>query len=196
MNDQIPNQDPVIQQPSEPVVTPPIPTPEIESTPEPASTSNNYQQVLNQYAANTEKIPPIETPQSTEEQLKDLGIATPPKTGGGFFKGLFVIALIIFVFVMVTLGLVFFKSQKNTNNSDSNFDTVEPTPTNSDLQNGACFLNDRNYQIGESFALADGCNTCTCESADVITCTEKDCLTITPVSTLSANKTTPSATAN
>ncbi|MDD2482989.1 MAG: hypothetical protein PHE32_03430 [Candidatus Shapirobacteria bacterium] len=227
MENQIPNQDPINQTPiinpepvpQEPVNTEPVevpPRPEIEITPEPelqpqpetSAPSNNYQQVLNQYSANTDKLPPIETPpKSPEEQLQNLGISVPVKSGGGFFKAIFIIALIIFLFVAVALAFVFLKDQKNTDNSDSSsFDTIETSPT---LVSGTCFLNDKTYQIGESFASADGCNTCSCESKDIITCTEKACATptvatksatitptktVTPTATISAKKITPTAT--
>ncbi|HPT65745.1 MAG TPA: hypothetical protein PK257_00345 [Candidatus Woesebacteria bacterium] len=193
MDNQINPQEPTINDSAESIiqdsaVTPPSPTPE---TPTEQTTPVTEPEPV-------ESTPESETeiqPQSTEQQLQDLGITPPLKTGGGFFKGLFVVALIIFVFVMVALGLVFFKNQKNIDNSDSNFDTAESTPIPA---SGICFLNDKTYQIGESFASADGCNTCTCESADVITCTEKACpSTITPTKTATATPTvTKSATSS
>lgn len=201
MDNQIPNQDSVIKQPVEPVITPLIPTPEIEITPEPEITSSEpaspepVEVVESAPEIASPTLPPIETPpKSPEEQLQNLGISTPTKSGGGFLKGLFIIALIIFIFVMAALGLVYFKSQKTTDNSDSSFDTIETTPTKTQI--GSCLLNDKTYQVGESFAAADGCNTCTCESQDIITCTEKACMTTTPtpISTSSAQKTTPTAT--
>jgi len=145
----------------------------VESTPMPESDLQPESVLPPQPKMEITPEPEVQ-PQSTEQQLQDLGIATPPKTGGGFLKGLFIIALIIFIFVVVALGLVYFKSQKNSSTTDDLSSKTSPTPFA-----GNCFLNDRNYQIGESFITADGCNTCTCVSQDEITCTEKACATPT-----------------
>lgn len=185
------NQTPINPEPvaQTPVTVPEMPAqePELQPQPETVAPSNEYQQVLNEYAVNTEKLPPINTEpaeaptRSSEEQLQNLGISPPPKTSGGFIKVFFIIALIIFIFVIAALGLAYFKSQQSPDNSDSSsFDTVKTSPT---PISGNCFLNDKTYQIGESFAAADGCNTCTCDSADVISCTEKACATPTAIPT-------------
>jgi hypothetical protein len=171
---------------SEPVESTPepeiTPQPELQPQPETPEPSDQYKQILNEYAANTEKKPTIEnTIRSTEAQLQDLGISTPPKTGGGFLKTIFVITLIIFIFVFAALVFIYLKNQPNNNSDLSDFDTVEISPT---AIPGNCFLNDKTYKVGDSFVAADGCNTCTCESQDIVSCTEKECLSPTSTSAI------------
>ena len=38
-----------------------------------------------------------------------------------------------------------------------------------------CFYNNRNYMAGQSFPSNDGCNTCTCNGHNRVTCTERAC---------------------
>jgi len=133
--------------------------------------TEQYQNILNEYAANTEKKPIIENNnKSTEEQLQDLGIETPPKTGGGFLKVIFIISLIIFIFILSTLLFVYFKS-KNNSNYLNNVTEINSTPVSTET----CSLNDKIYKVGESFLSADGCNTCTCVAIDEIVCLEESC---------------------
>jgi hypothetical protein len=211
MNDQTTNQDAVVETPvinqELPLQTEPQPVgelepelpPQPESTPEPlkaapkiekAAPSNEYQQVLNEYAANTQRLPTIEAPpKSPEEQLKDLGISTPPKTNG-FLKFLFTLVLIVFIFIAVALGFVYFKTKQtntntniNSNPDSSSFDTAETSPTPA---SETCFLNEKTYLIGDNFYAADGCNICTCDAVDGIYCTEDKVCAPTAVPTKSA----------
>jgi len=218
MDDQIKQPEPTLQEPiipqqpvnTEPVEVPPIleqppqsepiisPRPEMEITPEPepAVPSNEYQPILDQYAANTNPEPvegvevPVveETPRSSEEQLQDLGITNPPTTNN-IFKIIFTIALIIFILVIIALGFTYFKSQKNSSTTDDQTSTTEITQTPA---SSTCFLNDINYKTGESFIAADGCNTCTCQAKGTIYCTDQACApTIIPTKTI-----TPTATSS
>jgi len=218
MDNQINNQEPVSQEPinQEPIINqePPIleqapepetPTepessaPEIpESEPETSLPSNEYQPVLDQYAANTESVntEPAETPvvesspRSTEDQLQDLGISSPPKTSNSLFKVLFIIALVIYILVLASLAFTYFKSQKNSSTINDLSSKTSPTPT---ISSGTCLLNEKTYQIRESFTAADGCNTCTCESQNVISCTDKTC-TVTPTPTVTKTATKSATT--
>lgn len=163
--------------------------PEIpETQPEATVPSNEYQQVLDQYAATRE--PPVmeETPPQPQAPPQDpniYDIPVTPKTGP--FKILFNIALVIFILVLAGLGFVYFKSQKNSSTINDHPSTIKTTPT---LASGTCFLNDKTFSVGESFVAADNCNTCSCTPELTIVCTEKAC-TPTPIVTKSA---TPSAT--
>lgn len=179
---------------SKPELPPLQPQPEIDEVPP----SNEYQEVLDQYAATQTKAPiPENEPQPNEPTLSDFGITDKPPQNN-IFKILFIFALIIFVLVGTALAFVYFKSQNNSTSSNSNINKSTPTP----ISTGSCSLNDRTYSVGESFAAADGCNTCTCESQNTVTCTDKKCLTtptattsatVTPVSTSSAKKTSTSS---
>jgi len=108
--------------------------------------------------------PPPETHSSYEMPI--------PSRHGGFFKYLFYITLIIFLGVCGTIVYtVFFSGQKFTN-------PFKPSPTSvpvSTVSDQVCRLNDRNYAVGESFAAADGCNTCTCNQDLTIDCTDQPC---------------------
>jgi hypothetical protein len=160
----------------------------IEAAPEPKQVIQETPERESEPEIQPETRADVQTqPKSPEEQLQDLGITTPPKTGGGFLKGLFVFSLVIFVLVLAALGFFYFKNQNNSDSLNNNVSEITPTPISTDL----CSLNDKTYQIGESFPSTDGCNTCTCESINVITCTEKACAPIpTSVATNSANKLT------
>lgn len=211
-----PQSEPVIENVKSVESTPEPPKPVMEITPEPETTKSNPAESI-QAEARVDIQPPqpvAENPiKSPEEQLKDLGITVPSTSGGGFLKVLFTFSLIIFIMVISALAFVYFKSKDSSNEDQSS--KISPEPTNSALQNTeTCLLNDKTYQIGESFLSADGCNTCSCQSAEVIVCTEKACavtptaiptksatksatkLTVTPtkVATSSVKKTTPTAT--
>ncbi len=135
---------------------------------------------------------PVQEPAKTPEQIKseiDRILATdtipnqspndtPESPKLNIFKILFIISLITFLGVA---GVLAYTLLLNPSTSDKKTDPGQQsivTPT-STVSNGSCELNGNIYQIGESFASADGCNTCSCQSADVITCTEKAC-SITP----------------
>jgi hypothetical protein len=163
-------------------------------------TTNEYQDVLNQYAAAQEATPPIveNEPQPTTT-FTDLGISEKPPQNN-IFKIIFIISLIIFVLTATILAFVYFKNQNNSTTSTStnyvpqNNSASQNTPT--PTITGTCFLNDKTYQIGDSFAASDGCNICTCKSQNNISCSDNQCLssksstesaTITPAKTNSAS---------
>lgn len=151
-------------------------------------------------------IPPqeiVKTPEEIKAEVdKILADDSPKSSKLNFIKILFIISLIIFLGIV---GVIVYTLLQNSSTSDQKTDsnqssTITPTSVVSD---GSCELDDNVYQIGESFASADGCNTCTCKSAEVITCTQKTCTatptsktTITPTKsvTVSPTKTTVTPT--
>jgi len=188
--------------------------PEIEETAPVGEYQNEYQDVLNQYAANqettaptleNENLPP--TPTVTDSDI----FPKPPQNN--LFKIIFIISLIIFILTATVLAFIYFKNKNNQKSSSTinnqSSTTNNPAPTNS---LDTCFVNDKTYQIGESFGTADGCNTCTCKTQNNISCTDKECTlsksatesatTITPIktssviSTSSAKKTNTSSTSS
>jgi hypothetical protein len=189
----IPQETPILEtQAPEPQL---LPQPEIKPEPEilsnePTVPSGEYQKILDDYATTVkpQPEPELETPpKSPQEQLQDLGITAPPSTNN-IFKIIFTIALVIFILVIIALGFTYFKSQKNSDSLNNN--VVETTPTQAPISTEVCSLNDKTYQIGESFPSADGCNTCSCSSDLNIVCTEKACTpTPTSIATKSATKT-------
>jgi len=181
---------------TEEVLTPPV-------APE-NTVPSEYEEILNQYAASQQPQAPIlETPVPenttiptepiiTEPTLTDFGI-TPKPPQNNIFKIFFIVALIIFVLVVTAFAFVYFKSQQTAKSATTTKTAVTSVPS------GTCSLNDKTYNVGESFAAADGCNTCTCGAQNIINCTENKCLasqpatgsavTATPVSTASASTT-------
>lgn len=107
-----------------------------------------------------------------------------PKTSN-FLKVIFTFSLIIFIAIAVGLAYFIFNpvSKINLDFSKKPIETSTPSgiPAQTDV---VCELNGFIYNLNQSFPSADGCNTCTCVSANNITCTEKDCNT--SVSTSSA----------
>lgn len=43
------------------------------------------------------------------------------------------------------------------------------------VSSGDCVVGDRSFDIGDSFLDEDGCNTCTCDAVDIVSCTQKAC---------------------
>ena len=191
VTDPIPDELAVQQTPPEPVAPvinpePIPPEPKIETTPE----SNEYEQILNQYAASQQTESPIQenpNPTPTEPTLSDFGIAPKPPQNN-IFKIFFIIALIIFVLVATDFAFVYFKSKQ----------TTEPTTTTNTLPTsvptGICTLNDKTYNVGDSFIAADNCNTCTCNSANVINCTSNKCMASSTATKSAILTATPTAT--
>ena len=168
---------PVVETELPPSQPEPQPEPEIEETVPAGEYQNEYQDVLDQYAANQEITSPIlenETPplpSTPAPTITDSDIfPIPPQNN--LFKIIFIISLIIFVLTATVLAFVYFKS-KNNQKSPTSSTIIEtaPTPTISDT----CFLNDKTYQTGKTFTATDGCNTCTCVSQNNISCTDKEC---------------------
>ena len=229
MDNQLNTQEPISKQTPvipDPIVpkTPVLPvaeeSEEVAPPVAPESTvPSEYEEILNQYAASqqtqapvqevpVEETPILETqspettpspvepvitePETTEPTLTDFGI-TPKPPQNNIFKIFFIVALIIFVLVATALVFVYFKSQQTAKSVTTTKAAVTSVPS------GTCSLNDKTYNVGESFAAADGCNTCTCGAQNIINCTENKCLasqpatgsavTATPVSTASASTT-------
>ncbi len=92
------------------------------------------------------------------------------------FKNIFFISLFIFLVILGSIILSFYQQSQT-------FDqTIRPTPTPFKTTQSSpspakfsCLLNDKHYQIGESFPSADDCNTCTCLPDLIISCTNTDC---------------------
>ncbi len=117
-------------------------------------------------------LPPPEDPTTplppTFDQSKD-----SPKSSTNIFQYLFFLSLFIFIGVCVSIVYVLFTYQKPATPPSS---TVPPAATSQpEPAPLTCALNDKQYQIGESFTAADGCNTCTCQPDQTIVCTEEDC---------------------
>ncbi len=100
----------------------------------------------------------------------------PPKPesnrGGGFFKFLFYISLLIFIGVASAIIYNIFNKPVTPVNLKTAGPTTAPTSQ-------FCELNDKKYAIDESFPSADLCNTCTCTSNLTIVCTQKACVSPT-----------------
>ncbi|MDD4135592.1 MAG: PsbP-related protein [Candidatus Shapirobacteria bacterium] len=178
----------------------PQPEPEIEETAPTGEYQNEYQDILNQYAANQETTAPTlenETPplpSTPAPTITDSDIfPIPPQNN--LFKIIFIISLIIFVLTSTVLAFVYFKNQKSSPTTNSQSSTINnPTPTTT---SDTCFLNDKTYQAGETFTATDGCNTCTCVSQNNISCTDKECPSSKTAtqSALNSNKTATSSSA-
>lgn len=173
---------PPIPQPEEPALTESLPPQ--EEIPQPAVETPQFEEKITEPV---QKIPEqiIKNPQP---QLSDFGIAPKPPQSN-FFKIIFIISLIVFLLVATAFAFVYFKSQNSSTTIKNNSSKISPKPT---ISSETCLLNDKQYSVGESFAAADSCNTCTCESQNVITCTNQACLT-TPTATVT-NSATKSAT--
>jgi len=149
----------------------------------------------------TPQMPVFDAPEKTTEQIKeevnkiltdDTANSTipPTKSGLNLYKIFFIISLLIFLSVAATLAYMLLLNPNSKNNPSTN-SSVTPTISN----NVVCELNGSEYAQGQSFPSADGCNTCTCESPNMIACTEKACApTPTVMATKSAIKTTPTPT--
>lgn len=185
-------------QPQPPVVTP---KPEIEFTPEPTpqeekpltpqpETSLPENQEIPQIQKSPEEVKAeIEKILNDDSKNNSEPIETPVVTKkSGSPKTFFIFALILFFLVIAAMVYFLFLAPTSSSNSDLTA-TPTTTPTTSVVSDGSCDLNGSTYSVGESFDSADGCNTCTCASAGVITCTEMAC-EVTP----EVISTTPSAT--
>ncbi|KKR67568.1 MAG: Kielin/chordin-like protein [Microgenomates group bacterium GW2011_GWA2_40_6] len=156
-----------------------------------------YQALLDQYAQALNQSPPISPPPPStlpafEPTILPPEIVPPPVSTPSsplFFKILFYFSLLTFLAVAVAIVYSFSKSQPSTA-------IPSPTPVPTETQSvTVCELNEKTYQVGESFPAADGCNTCVCQPDQLIICTEIACeatpstkltptKTISPVSTL------------
>lgn len=121
----------------------------------------------------------------------DSEIVTPPpvSTPSKFLKNLFIISLIIFLAIVGLIAYFMFL------NKPVKKDSVDESLIPTSVPEAACEYNEVEYKLGESFPSADGCNTCVCQSPDVISCTLRTCNTnsITKVETTTVTP-APSAT--
>ena len=107
-----------------------------------------------------------------------------PKTSR-FLITLFILSLIIFLAIIGSLAYFLANPISKTNSE------TKVTPTNTPVQSSVtCELNGFVYSLNQSFPSADGCNTCTCDSADNIKCTDNPCSsdTTTPATSSSIPK--------
>jgi len=120
---------------------------------------------------NNSTLPNVETPENLSDHQKE-----PP-----FFQYLFFISLIIFVLVAGANIYNLVNLQKNNNSEIPKISTQSissPTPSSPSASlSTVCELNEKKYQIGESFPASDGCNTCTCMENLTISCTYMACPT-------------------
>ncbi len=131
------------------------------------------------------------TPDSlANENLAPVISSSEMKPKHSIFRIIFLISLLIFLVVGITVILYIVKSNKVSQPKQINT-KVEDVQDTAVVDTNVCSLNDKTYAIGQSFTAADGCNTCSCNSDIKITCTEKACVTptVTNISTVSATPT-------
>jgi len=137
-----------------------------------------YQEILNQYAEALSKSSPPPPPSPTLPVRSPDSIGTkegPPAATSTFIKILFYFSLLIFLAVIAAVANSFIKNQRTPA-------TSSPTPIPTETQPAViCELNEMTYQVNESFPAADGCNTCACQSDQLIICTQIACTTPTKV---------------
>ncbi|MEI8067427.1 MAG: PsbP-related protein [Candidatus Shapirobacteria bacterium] len=176
-----------------PLALEPAPKPEMEITPEPEIEITPEPELTPEPEIIPE--PPIipETPTEsirTDDQnlppISDQPIETIPPVVetpvNNMFRNIFFVALFIFISVAIAFA---YTMLTNKTAPTQNPPVVETTPTPSDF---ACSINDMQYKAGESFASADGCNTCSCAADGNIACTEMACES-TKSATISPTKT-------
>lgn len=145
---------------------------------------SEYKNLLDQYASNTDTQETANTPPTPNYPQK-----TPDSTN--IFKYIFFASLIIFLAVYSFIAFTLIKKPSTTTTTSASLPTSPATPSPTSIPTQVCSLNDKNYEVGESFTAADGCNTCTCSEDLSISCTEKVCPTAKPTiktSTQSAKK--------
>lgn len=193
------NKSQVLSQPDTEYKQELTPEPEYESAPEPKIETEMNSDYKSEPTIQTEtnvSTLPQEDPEKIKQKIDEVlsyntannavdPITHGPKTSS-LLKTLFIISLLIFLVVVGGLAYFIFYQPTKTNSKS----TSTPTPTNSaniPTQTAiVCELNGFIYNQGQSFPSSDGCNTCTCVSADNITCTEKECetATITPITSV------------
>jgi hypothetical protein len=173
------------QAPPQQTELPPV-SPPVEST-EPSLSSTSPENT----PAGEPPVPPVppvsppptyqtpETPpQDVDAKLSEILDDKPekPPSSSKFAKTFFFISLIIFLAVVGAIAYNLIKDQSASSipsNPDKiivDQDSDEPSVS---AQN--CVINDQTYSINQSFAAADGCNTCTCQADGTIACTELAC---------------------
>ncbi|HOR01874.1 MAG TPA: hypothetical protein PKZ92_01275 [Candidatus Woesebacteria bacterium] len=180
--------DPIINDnltpPPETEVTPVAPVTPPSLSPEPESKTKTPEEIK----AEIDRIlvdDPNQTSSSKSEPITSPSVSSSSK----FLKTLFIISLIIFLTIIGLLVYFAFFNKPIKNNSPD--EGIVPTS----VPEVTCELNGVEYKLGESFPSADGCNTCVCQSPDVITCTEMACDTnSTPEVEITTVTPAPSAT--
>jgi hypothetical protein len=164
--------------PESELLAPPEPQPQLESVPPEIVPVPTPESII-------PPTPPVELPPESP-------LVSPEPTGEGgltprennFFKYLFFFSLFIFLIVLVSVVISFINSQKSLSNTQ-NTPTIASSPTV--VPSTVCQINDQTYQIGQTFAATDGCNTCTCNSDLTVSCTSNTC-TATPSVKLTPTK--------
>jgi len=210
--DDIPEKPIISSQPSEKIdkIVPPVIETEVKKPME--NISNSVKTPIIEPPLPTSEIsPPQKTPEEVKAEINRLledddqsqtsSDSITPKTGSNMGKIFFIFALILFLAVAAGLAYFLFLIPSNSSNSNNSFNSVTPIITKTEdntgsntTGSGTCELNDKTYQVGESFASADGCNTCNCSSAGVITCTEKACADTSTVTSATKSATVTSTT--
>jgi len=174
----------VSPQPETPPETPPINEPTPYSTspenspagePNPPSGEPPIPPVSPPPTYSTPQSPPAQDVNAKLSEILDEKPDKPPSSSK-FAKTFFFISLFIFLGVIGVIAYNLIKDQSSSTiptgtdkivvDEDSNQPSVSP-------QN--CVINDQTYSINQSFAAADGCNTCTCQADGTIACTELAC---------------------
>lgn len=183
--------------PQMPLETEPQPTldPEVKLAPQPVvETQQKIEEKPNTDKPSVLSENPEEIKQKIEEVLSYNSAnsvvnskSDKPKTSR-ILKTLFTLSLIIFIGIFAALAYFYFNPISKTNIDSIAKPTETPAqssiPTQSDV---VCELNGFIYNQGQSFPSADGCNSCTCVSADTITCTEKACADVTTIPATSSS---------
>ncbi|MDP4010237.1 MAG: hypothetical protein Q8P53_04630 [Candidatus Shapirobacteria bacterium] len=152
---------------------------------------SEYKNLLDQYASNTDTQEPTRAPPAPPfPPTPNYPQKTPDSTN--IFKYIFFASLIIFLAIYSFIAFTLIKKPSTTSTTtNATLPTSPATPSPTSIPTQVCALNDKNYEVGESFTAADGCNTCTCSEDLSISCTEKVCPTAKPTiktSTQSAEK--------
>lgn len=208
---------------SPPVETPLTPQPpqtiEVPEIPDVPETPEVNTAILTDVAELPPQLPPAEEPKiipSSASAEPTLPVSElPPESddlppepsvddqvpASNVFKYLFYLSLLIFIGVCSAVGYNLYSNLSGTGNNGAanTAPTASPTtvsaPTVTSSPSGpSCSLNDHSYTVGQTFASADGCNTCTCNQDLTISCTEKACEATPSVKLTPTKSATTSAT--
>jgi hypothetical protein len=120
---------------------------------------------------------PVENTSSAQPEIPEFEnppIQNEDKKPSPITKYFFIISLLIFLATAFGVGYTFFRSQGLKKSLEVN---PPGGHQSSEVEsNATCVLtDDQKYSANETFAAADGCNTCTCLENGTITCTENTC---------------------
>ena len=180
-------------EPNSELETQPQPEPEVELKPQPDEYTSDPMPTVQ-----TETNPPepvSQDPEAIKQKIDEVlsynsassvvnSKSDTPKPPN-LLKTLFTLSLIVFVAIAMGLAYFILNPSLKTNPETKVVPTTAPVQSNI-----TCELNGFIYTLNQSFPSADGCNTCTCVSADNIECTEKICgdVTTTPATSSSIPK--------